>query len=147
MLIFFSAKYALATVNQLIDVFGEDQLIGYDIGCSFSSTIASSSIAVKAHENQLVCCVNAFHGHAHKRLCQLSHHPLYLRGVGLEDLETCERVFSALNAATQLIHHASFYHWLQYLDLHFNQWDQDRYQDLSTTFFSFDNSYYILSSA
>jgi len=132
-------------VNQLIDVFGEDQLIGYDIGCSFSSTIASSSIAVKACENQLACCVNAFHSHAHKQLCQLLHHPLYLQGVGLEDLETCECVFSTSNVATQLICHASFYHWLQYLDLHFSQWDQDRYQDLGTVF-SFDNSYYILSS-
>jgi len=106
-------------------------MVGYDIGCSFQTTIAASSIGKKAEEAGFKTCVNAFHGHVHKRICQLSHHPLYLPGLGLEDLETCERIFAASNTVARLVHHASFFHWMQFLDLHFDQWDQDKYVKLS----------------
>ncbi|KAG1877380.1 hypothetical protein F4604DRAFT_1880377 [Suillus subluteus] len=49
----------------------------------------------------------------------LRNHPLYLNGLGLEDLETCERIFASSNSAA-------------FLDLHFDQWDMDRYTELST---------------
>jgi Kyakuja-Dileera-Zisupton transposase len=75
--------------------------------------------------------VDAFHGHAHNRLCQLVNHPLFCKGFGLEDLATCERIFSGTNPATWLIRHASYFHWLQFLDLQLDQWDKDRYLDLS----------------
>jgi len=65
-------------------------------------------------------------------MCQLQYHPLYLPGTGLEDFETCERVFSSSNATAALIHHASYFHYIQYLDLHFSQWDADKYAELST---------------
>ncbi|KAI6113194.1 hypothetical protein EV401DRAFT_2058779 [Pisolithus croceorrhizus] len=39
-------------------------------------------------------------GHAHHHLCQLSHLTLYVEGLGLEDLETCEHTFSKSNALT-----------------------------------------------
>jgi hypothetical protein len=76
--------------------------------------------------------VNAFHGHTHNRACQLCFHPLYLHGLGLEDLETCEQIFSASNSVAWLIHHASHFYWLQFLNLHFNQWDLKKYAELST---------------
>ncbi|KAG1791474.1 hypothetical protein EV424DRAFT_1475992 [Suillus variegatus] len=125
------AKYALATTNKLIDVYGSDGVTGYDIGCSFTKTAAASSIAakVKSHNHRFV--VNSFHGHAHNRRCQLQFHTLYQQGLGIEDLETCERVFSGSNAVAPVIRHASYFHWLQFIDLHFDQWDQDRYQELS----------------
>ncbi|KAG1733327.1 hypothetical protein EDD22DRAFT_982495 [Suillus occidentalis] len=102
----------------LIDVYGPNGVTDYDIGCSFSKTVAASSIANKV-----------------KRLnhCFI-YHTLYQEGLGIEDLETCERVFSGSNAVTPLIHHASYFHWLQFIDLQFDQRDQDRYQELSKSF-------------
>ncbi|KIJ66787.1 hypothetical protein HYDPIDRAFT_85591, partial [Hydnomerulius pinastri MD-312] len=32
--------------------------------------------------------------------------------------------------------HASFFHWKQYLDLHFDQWDFDKYLELSCCLYS-----------
>jgi Kyakuja-Dileera-Zisupton transposase len=126
-----SAKYALATVNKLLDVLKNHPGVGYDIGCSLKETVAASSLAEKAELYDLIMVVNSFHGHAHGRCCQLRNHPLYVKGVGLEDFETCERVFSASNAVARLIRHASYFHWIQFLDLHFQQWDKDRYFELS----------------
>ena len=125
------AKYPLATLNELLGAFGEDQGVGYDIGCSHRATVKASSISQKAERNRLVLVVNAFHGHAHNRMCQLRHLPLYLFGFGIEDLETCERIFSASNHVARLIRHASLFHWRQFLDLHFDQWDKDKYLELS----------------
>ncbi|KAG1850888.1 hypothetical protein F4604DRAFT_1686992 [Suillus subluteus] len=130
------AKYPLATINKLIDVFGDNQAIGTDIGCSLAKTVAASSIRDKAADHRLLLAVNAFHGHAHNRKCQLQHHPLYLGGFGLEDLETCERIFAGSNAAASLIQHASHFHYVQYLDLHFDQWDTDKYLELSRFIFN-----------
>ena len=110
---------------------GANQAIGSNIGCSLASTIAASSIRDKASRNTLQLAVNAFHGHAHNHRCQLENHPLYRRGFGLEDLETCKRIFAGSNATAPLIRHASHFHYVQYLDLHFNQWDMDRYLELS----------------
>ena len=39
---FVRAKYPLALTNRLIDVFGDNLLIGYDIGCGFSDTANNS---------------------------------------------------------------------------------------------------------
>jgi len=123
LIILTSAKYPLATVNKLLDVFGDNQAIGSDIGCSLSKTITASSIRDKAANNKLSLSVNAFHGHTHNHKCQLQYHPMYLCGFGLEDLETCECIFASSNAAVCLIHHASHFHYNQFLNLHFDQWD------------------------
>jgi hypothetical protein len=126
-----SAKYPLAIANKIIDIFGDDQGVGYDIGCKAKATISHSSISAKAREHRFKFIVNAFHGHAHNRRCQLCNHPLYQKGIGLEDLETCERVFAASNIATRLLRHASHFHWLQFLELHFELWNEDKYLELS----------------
>ncbi|KAH7917838.1 hypothetical protein BV22DRAFT_970049, partial [Leucogyrophana mollusca] len=130
------AKYPLATIKKLLDVFGDNMAIGSDIGCSLQKTVKASSIGVQAARQHLMLAVNAFHGWAHDRLCQLRNHPLYLKGFGLEDLETCERVFSASNATAPLIRHASHFHWRQFLELHFMQWDKDKYLELSRFLFN-----------
>ena len=105
--------------------------MAYDIGCSHSATVRASSISDKARIHRLLLLVNTFHGHAHNRACQLQNHPMYLPGLGIEDLETCERIFAASNSVAPLIRHASYFHWLQFLDLHFDQWDKDKYLELS----------------
>jgi hypothetical protein len=125
------AKYSLATLNVILDVFGSNQAVGYDIGCARQSTVAASSLGEKAHELNLQLVVDAFHGHAHNRLCQLQNHPLFLQGFGLEDLFTCERIFLGTNPAMCLVRHASYFHWMQFLDLQLDQWDKDKYSELS----------------
>ncbi|KAI0054626.1 hypothetical protein BV25DRAFT_1816807, partial [Artomyces pyxidatus] len=124
------AKYAFAIIDELMRTCGDRQCIGYDIGCSMDSTVESSSLKAVAREQHLSLLVNAFHGYAHNRLCQLQYHPLYTEGMGIEDLETCERVFSSLGAAARLIRHASYFHWKQFIHLHLLQWDEDRYAEL-----------------
>jgi Kyakuja-Dileera-Zisupton transposase len=111
--------------------------MGYDIACSHMATVNMSSIGEKARTRRLLLAVNAFHGHAHNLLCQLRNHPLYIPGLGLEDLETCERVFSASNAVARVVRYSSYFHWLQYIDLHYRQWDEDKYFELSKSLFVF----------
>jgi hypothetical protein len=111
-----------------------DQAIGHDIACSSCKTIVTSSTGAKAAELNLQVVVNAFHSFSHDCCCQLQNHPLYLNGLGLEDLETCECIFASSNSAAVLIRHASYFHWMQLLDLHFDQWDMDRYFDLGMYF-------------
>ena len=91
---------------------------------------ASKLLAEKAAHLGLQVIVNAFHGWAHNRLCQLKYHPLYRRGLGLEDLETLERVFLSSNSIACTILHTTQFHWSQYVDFHFQQWDADKYQEL-----------------
>ncbi|KAG0697415.1 hypothetical protein DFH29DRAFT_946408 [Suillus ampliporus] len=126
-----SAKYALATTSKILNVYGLNGATGYDIGCSYSKTVAASSISLKASANHHRFLVNSFHGHAHNRQCQIQYHPLYQKGLGIEDLETCERIFSGSNAVAPVIRHASYFHWLQFIELHFDQWDLDKYSELS----------------
>ncbi|KAG2107632.1 uncharacterized protein F5147DRAFT_745899 [Suillus discolor] len=130
------AKYALAIANKLIDVYGANGLTGYDIRCSFSKTITVSSINDKVKHTNHHFIVNAFHGHAHNRCCQLS------KGLGIEDLETCEHVFVGSNTVAPLIRHASHFYWLQFIDLQFDQWDQDCYEELSQ--FLYNNYHQVL---
>jgi hypothetical protein len=121
--------------NFLLDLYGDDQGLAFDIGCSHTATIQNSKLLLdKANQRRLQMLVNAFHGWAHNRLCQLSFHPLYRRGLGIEDLETLERVFSSSNSIARTIRHATQFHWLQAIDLHFRQWDDEKYFELSQYF-------------
>ncbi|KAF8517056.1 hypothetical protein BU17DRAFT_30209, partial [Hysterangium stoloniferum] len=123
------AKYPLAIVNKLIDVFGVNLLLGYDIGCGFSVTANKSAlVGPKVRSSGCRFCVGSFHGHAHCRLCQLDWHPLYVEGCGLEDFEGCERAFAELSPDTR---HASKFHRKQAILLHFERWNADKYAELS----------------
>ena len=106
-------------------------MIGSDIRCSLSTTLAASSIAQTARAANVQLVVNAFHGHVHNHMCQLQYHLLYLPRTGLEDFETCEHIFSSSNTTAALICHASHFHYVQFLKLHFSQWDADKYAELS----------------
>lgn len=128
----YRAKYPLATVDNLIDNLGQDLGVGYDIGCAFKATVRGSGLlADKAAQHNILFVVNSFHGYAHNCMCQLHNHPLYIPGCGLEDFETMERVFSSSNGVAPTIRHASQFHFIQSLDLHFQQWDDDKYCELS----------------
>ncbi|KAG1803230.1 uncharacterized protein BJ212DRAFT_1285236, partial [Suillus subaureus] len=129
-------KYALTTTNKVLDVYNLNGVTRYDIRCSYQKTVDASSISIKAHSNHHHFIINSFHRHAHNCHCQLWFHPLYQHGLGLKDLEMCEHIFSASNAVAPVIHHASYFHWLQFINLHFQQWDSDRYLELSMFFYN-----------
>jgi hypothetical protein len=103
-----------------------------DIGCSLEKTIKHSPLVGPiASRLGLQLYVNAFHGWAHNRLCQLGYHPLYSKGLGLEDLEGMERLFSLLNGVARGVRSATPFHWKQAYDLYLHQWDEDKYANLS----------------
>jgi hypothetical protein len=68
--------------------------------------------------------VGAFHGHAHRRLCQLDHLARYVPGLGLEDLETCERTFSKSNALAPTTRYTSIFHRQQAIASYFEYNDE-----------------------
>ena len=91
----------------MLDVFGRDLAAGYDIGCRFETTLNKSPLGEKAQEMNHRCLVGAFHGHAHNWLCQSRFLATYVEGLGLEDLEGCERFFAKSNALAPGTWHAS----------------------------------------
>ncbi|KAF5315642.1 hypothetical protein D9611_004979 [Ephemerocybe angulata] len=117
------SKYPLATVENLINTFGSRIGCGYDIGCKFSSTIANSALSAKARGHEFTSLVGAFHGHAHNRLCQLSNLAAYVPGMGIEDLEGCERMFSKSNQLAPSLRYASPFHRTQKIDQFFHHMD------------------------
>ncbi|KAJ7688824.1 hypothetical protein B0H17DRAFT_1160244 [Mycena rosella] len=104
------AKYGLAIADSLLDAFGPDFGFGYDIGCGFEETIKNSPLRPKAKRLNFKMLVSSFHGHAHNRMCQLRYLATYVLGLGLEDLEGCERYFSRSNALARTIRYASVFH-------------------------------------
>lgn len=135
MLIIFRAKYPLAVVEALFDAFGSGLGVGYDIGCKFKTTLANSELGQRAQSLRYTSLVGSFHGHAHNRLCQLSHLALYAKGIGLEDLEGCERFFSKSNALAGSTRHASVFHRRQQIVEYLKHTDAtETSQNLSTYF-------------
>ncbi|KAF6742544.1 hypothetical protein DFP72DRAFT_830402 [Ephemerocybe angulata] len=104
------SKYPLAVVEALIEAFGDDIGCGYDIGCRFSTTLRQSVLGPQAKKANFRSLVGSFHGHAHNRLCQLSNLAAYVEGLGIEDLEGCERFFSKSNALARSLRYASPFH-------------------------------------
>ncbi|KAJ6632375.1 hypothetical protein B0H10DRAFT_2427108 [Mycena sp. CBHHK59/15] len=80
-------KYLLAIIKSILDRYGKDVCIGYDIMCAFFKTLLRSSLGKRVVAMKLRGVVPAFHGHAHNRACQVGWLPLYVEGVGLEDFE------------------------------------------------------------
>ncbi|KAI5996959.1 hypothetical protein EDD15DRAFT_2163188 [Pisolithus albus] len=118
------SKYALAVTLKLLDAFGSDLGGGYDIGCRFKTTLASSVLGERARSLNYTSLVNAFHGHAHNRLCQLDNLTTYVEGLGLEDLEGCERAFSKSNTLASSTRYASIFHRRQAIASYFEHNDE-----------------------
>ncbi|KAI5999610.1 hypothetical protein EDD15DRAFT_2193652 [Pisolithus albus] len=93
------SKYALTVTSKLLDAFGPDLGGGYDIGCRFKTTLASSVIG----EHNLTT---------------------YVEGLGLEDLEGCERAFSKSNALASSTRYASIFHRRQAIAYYFEHSDE-----------------------
>ncbi|KAJ7055501.1 hypothetical protein C8F01DRAFT_1319267 [Mycena amicta] len=126
------SKYPLAVVEALLDHFGPNTALGYDVGCKIETTIAQSELGEKAQRLGLRCLVRSFHGHAHNRRCQLEHLATYLKGMGLEDFEGCERCFSRSNGLSNSCRYATPFHWKQEIASYFKQTDSaDTYANLS----------------
>ncbi|KAJ6597738.1 hypothetical protein DFH09DRAFT_904088 [Mycena vulgaris] len=127
------SKYPLAVVDALLDAFGPDLGGGYDIGCGFETTVRKSPMAGKAEELNFKSLVGAFHGHAHNRRCQLAFLATYVPGMGLEDLEGCERFFSKSNTLARSTRYASVFHRRQTISTYLAHTDVfDTYANLST---------------
>ena len=120
-------KYPLSIVNKLLDVYGGDVCVGYDIACSFMKTLKSSSLGPKAVDTRLRCVVPAFHGYAHSRSCQVEWHPLHVGGTGKEDFEGSERAFSASNSLAIGTRLSSRFHRAQAIQQHWLFWSMDKH--------------------
>ncbi|KAJ7267850.1 hypothetical protein C8J57DRAFT_1435830 [Mycena rebaudengoi] len=120
-------KYPLALVKRLLDTYGADICLGYDIMCAFFKTLYRSSLRSDVVALRLQGVVPAFHGHAHNRTCQLGWHPLYVEGVGCEDFEECERTFSKSNNLASITRGQTPFHRQQTIDEHFQFNDHDKH--------------------
>ncbi|KAG1760782.1 hypothetical protein EDD22DRAFT_980489 [Suillus occidentalis] len=131
------AKYPLAVVAKLLDAFGDNLGGGYDIGCQFNTTLNNSSIGALARSLHHTCLVGAFHGHAHRRLCQLFSLTTYIKGLGIEDLETCERTFSKSNSLASPLRYTTIFHRKQAIDSYFEHNDDlEVFSNLSNFLYS-----------
>ncbi|KAG0699233.1 hypothetical protein DFH29DRAFT_983620 [Suillus ampliporus] len=100
------SKYPLAILDHLLNVYGKNGGVAYDIG--------------------------SFHGHAHNRRCQIDWHPMYIECTGHTEGEGCEHVFSSSNELARSTRHATPFHRHQTIEQHFAFWDNDKYAALST---------------
>ncbi|KAJ7819079.1 hypothetical protein B0H14DRAFT_3089447 [Mycena olivaceomarginata] len=126
------AKYPLAVVKELLGAFGMKLGAGYDMGCHFQATVANSELGPEARDKGLKCLVGSFHGHAHNRLCQLRFLATYVEGMGLEDLERCERFFSRSNGLAKSCRYTSRFHCQQEITTYAKQFDSfETYANLS----------------
>ncbi len=118
-------------VAKALEVFRDNFLVGYDIGCTMEETVGRSSLGPAFKERGCRMCVNAFHGYSHSYPCQLRFHPNGITGMGLEDLETLERIFSASNNLASVTCFASAYRRHMLIDLFYQQWDSEKYANLA----------------
>ncbi|KAJ7784074.1 hypothetical protein B0H14DRAFT_3095688 [Mycena olivaceomarginata] len=117
------AKYPLAVTEALLEHLGERTGAGYDVGCDFQTTLKNSPLGECAKCKNFRCLVGAFHGHAHNRLCQLCFLATYVEGLGLEDLEGCERFFSGSNGLAKSCRYASRFHRQQEITAYVKHYD------------------------
>ena len=129
------AKYPLAVVEHLLKTLGEGISAGYDVGCHFDITLSRTPLAQLACQSAFVSLVNLFHSHGHNRKCQVKRLPTYVDGMGLEDLEGCERLFAKTRMSWQGVSGTrapsiSANHWL----FTFNIWTKWILKKLSVSF-------------
>ena len=120
-------KYPLAITNKLLDVYGDNIALGYDITCTFMKSVEKSTLGPIARSKHLTGITPSFHGYAHNQLCQVYWHPMYVEGIGKEDLEGCERIFSASNALASVTRLSTAFHRVQDIEEHFLFWDESKH--------------------
>jgi hypothetical protein len=130
------SKYPLACIEKMLNIFGADQGGGFDCGCQIETTLKNSALGDRAAALNFKCLVDAFHGHAHNRLCQLSHLTTYMKGLGIEDLGVCERAFSRSNGLGGATRYMSVFHRMQAIAQYFKDTDDlETYQNLCALIF------------
>jgi Kyakuja-Dileera-Zisupton transposase len=128
-----SAKYPLVVVEVLLEALGPGIGSGYDIGCGFGTTLDQSPLGDLARKLNYKVLVGSFHGHTHNHLFQLAYLATYVKGMGLKDLEGCERLFSKSNTLALSLRYASVFHRKQKIVGFMQHMDTfDTYQNLST---------------
>lgn len=120
-------KYLIALTNTLLDRYGQDIGLGYDIMCTFVKTLKGSVLKGRVAAMNLHGIVPAFHRHAHNRQCQVHWHPLYMEGAGLEDFEVCKHTFHKSNELASGTRLATPFHQLQEIEEHWNFIDIDKH--------------------
>ncbi|TFY51052.1 hypothetical protein EVJ58_g10764 [Rhodofomes roseus] len=131
------AKYPLAMISKMLSTFDDGKILcHYDIGCSFEGTIRHSRLGPRWIATRSRCGPNAFHGYTHNAKCQIRNHPNVVEGTGLEDGETLERIFSASNGLASITRYASPYRRRMLIHEFFQQWDDEKYANLSTMIYN-----------
>ncbi|KAJ6522106.1 hypothetical protein DFH09DRAFT_1251024 [Mycena vulgaris] len=132
------SKYGYVITDHLIRIFGALGL-GYDIGCKFAKMVRAHPVLSKlAKDNSFKSLVGAFHGYGHKRRCQVDHLATYVKGVGSEDLEGCEKFFSKSNALAPSTRYATVFHRQQTISPYLKHADTfDAYQGLCKCSFKY----------
>ncbi|KAJ7875013.1 hypothetical protein B0H13DRAFT_2236144 [Mycena leptocephala] len=102
------SKYGFAVTNHLMRVLGEIA-VGYDIGCKFGKM-------VKLHPRLKKLAATTISEPCHNRRCQLVNLTTYVKGVGLEPLEGCDR-FHRQQAITTYMKHTDAFDTYQNLSL------------------------------
>ncbi|KAI0744667.1 hypothetical protein C8Q76DRAFT_764263 [Earliella scabrosa] len=125
------AKYAIAISAKINTSLPGKKSVGYDIGCEFTATVRNSSIGPAFFKSGSRFCVPAFHGYSHEYDCQVKFHPHRIPGMGLEDLETMEHIFSSSNQLASVIRYASPYRRRALIALFFEHWDEERHASLA----------------
>lgn len=120
------AKYCLAITNEILRHAPPNSIIGYDIGCERGKTLKTSSLGPLAAEKGTSFCVGSFHGQGHDLLCQHRNHPRFLDGVGREDFEGCEPLFSYTNRGASLVRRATAAHRRADIEELFIAWDLEK---------------------
>ena len=120
-------KYPIAVVDHLVQLYGSDIGLGYDIMCVFIKTLGESSLGNRVVGLRLHGLIPAFHGHTQNHTCQTSWHLLYVEGAGLEDFEECEHTFSKSNKLASVTRLSTPFHRHQQIDEHFMFHDDDKH--------------------
>ncbi|KAL0057126.1 hypothetical protein AAF712_016245 [Marasmius tenuissimus] len=121
-------KYPLAVVKALLDRYGKDLELGYDIMCAFYHTLLrSTKLRHQFVAFRLKGVVPAFHRHTHNRKCQVNWHLMYTTGVGLEDFEECEQTFLLSNHLASTTRLTTEFHRHQALMEYFDFHDRDKH--------------------
>lgn len=116
----------------MLNTFGKDLGRGFDIGCHMKTTLDKSTLGPLARRLNYKSLVDAFHGHAHNQLCQLTHLATYTIGLGIEDLGVCERAFSRSNDLASATRYMGVFHRMQAIARYFEDTDHlETYQHLS----------------
>ncbi|EKM49186.1 uncharacterized protein PHACADRAFT_107267, partial [Phanerochaete carnosa HHB-10118-sp] len=124
------AKYPLSIMRKILDTFEPDFAGAYDISCVFETTINNSSLGDDYRAKNGRMFVPAFHGYSHSHICQLQFHPNIIEGMGIEDAECLERVFSGSNKLAPIVRYASLFCRMLLIEEYFKQWDEEKYLNL-----------------